>query len=159
MQTTKDKVINYDQPISPIGSDLVPVVRENAGPPIGGYLPLSDLRVFLDAILEKDVYAKDEIDAFLETKAGVSAVNILRAEVQGIIAGQALDPNKDTEILEARTSGITGETFATLGARIDQHENSNMPHFFVNQKTGKTYRYGFRINEDGNPQTIYEEII
>lgn len=44
-------------------------------------------------------------------------------------------------------------------ANVEAHKNSIMPHKIEDLKTGKTYRYGFQLSEDGNPQTIYEEIV
>lgn len=39
------------------------------------------------------------------------------------------------------------------------HKADEMPHLFINKKTNKTYRYGYQINVDGNPQIICEEVI
>lgn len=46
MQTTEDKVINYNDPFTePLGTDLVPIVREGETD-VGGYVTLSDLRTY-----------------------------------------------------------------------------------------------------------------
>lgn len=49
-------------------------------------------------------------------------VNILENRVDNILVGQDLDPNKDVEVLDARTSGITGKVYSTIGKRMDTLE-------------------------------------
>lgn len=47
----------------------------------------------------------------------------------------------------------------TLPEDLSTHIESEMPHLFTNKKTNKTYRYGYQINVDGNPQIICEEVV
>lgn len=41
----------------------------------------------------------------------------------------------------------------------DLADESTMPHIMTNLKTGKKYKYGYRLSADGRPQLISEEAI
>ena len=43
--------------------------------------------------------------------------------------------------------------------KLTQHKLDYMPHRFQDLKNGKIYKFGFQINEEGNPQIIFEEVI
>ncbi len=38
------------------------------------------------------------------------------------------------------------------------HTKNIMPHEFQDLKNDKTYKYGFQISEEGNPQLIFKEV-
>lgn len=48
---------------------------------------------------------------------------------------------------------------STVETDLTQHKLDYMPHRFQDLKTGKKYKYGFQISAEGNPQTIYEEVL
>ena len=51
-----------------------------------------------------------------------SDISALEQEVEEILQGQDLDPNKDTEVLAARVSSVTGVTHPSIGDRMDGFE-------------------------------------
>lgn len=61
--------------------------------------------------------------------------------------------NKAVHITELRIA------VNTLENTVDNHLAHTMPHLLVNQKTGKTYRYGKRVGINGKLQLIYEEVL
>jgi len=69
--------------------------------------------------------------------------------------GKVLKDGQD----ELAGAGRTTETVKGNAEDIEVHKEASMPHIFHNLKTDKTYRYGFQISAEGNPQTIYEEIV
>ena len=44
-------------------------------------------------------------------------------------------------------------------ADLASHKAENMPHQFINHKENKTYRFGFQLSAEGNPQIIFEEVV
>jgi len=42
---------------------------------------------------------------------------------------------------------------------LASHKAENMPHQFINHKENKTYRFGFQLSAEGNPQIIFEEVV
>ena len=42
---------------------------------------------------------------------------------------------------------------------IVEHKADNMPHQFINHKENKTYKFGFQLSAEGNPQIIFEEVV
>ena len=73
--------------------------------------------------------AQDDIDS-LEGRMTLAEQDIdaLEAEVETILVGQDLDPNKDVEVLGARASGTTADSYATIGDRMDTME-TRTPYF------------------------------
>ncbi len=73
---------------------------------------------------------------------------------------------QDAEVINARMSTNKGKTFASLGARIEEveedlvsHSQAPMPHLIQDDRTGKIYRYGYKVSSEGIPQVISEEVI
>ena len=69
--------------------------------------------------------------------------------------GKVLKDGQD----ELAGAGWAGQTVKGNAEDIEAHKEASMPHIFHNLKTGKTYKYGFQLSAEGNPQTIYEEMI
>jgi hypothetical protein len=44
-------------------------------------------------------------------------------------------------------------------ADLASHKAENMPHQFINHKENKTYKFGFQLSAEGNPQIIFEEVV
>ena len=42
---------------------------------------------------------------------------------------------------------------------LASHKADNMPHQFINHKENKTYKFGFQLSAEGNPQIIFEEVV
>ena len=73
---------------------------------------------------------------------------------------QFVGANANAEVADARISTAKNKTFADLRERLEELEYENaMPHVFLNLKTGKKYKYGYRVSVDGIPQIISEEVI
>lgn len=120
MQTTQDKVINYNDPFTePLGTDLVPIVREGETD-VGGYVTLSDLRTYAGTT---------EVVDNLDSTSDIKALSANQGRVlNGLIAKNSTDiqANSDaiTELgtqIKAEIYGLqinheTGETVRTAGA-------------------------------------------
>ena len=53
------------------------------------------------------------------------------------------------------------KTAVRLDAHLDDyatHLETEMPHQFKDLKNNKTYKFGFQLSDEGNPQLIYEEV-
>ncbi len=68
------------------------------------------------------------------------------------------DGTSDAETVDARNSSRYG-VFPNLKARLDTHENANMPHLLFNAQDSKYYKYGEQISAEGKPQLIFEEVL
>jgi hypothetical protein len=44
-------------------------------------------------------------------------------------------------------------------ADLASHKEEAMPHQFINHKENKTYKFGFQLSAEGNPQIIFEEVV
>ena len=44
-------------------------------------------------------------------------------------------------------------------ADLASHKEDYMPHQFINHKENKTYKFGFQLSAEGNPQIIFEEVV
>lgn len=53
---------------------------------------------------------------------------------------------------------IVDDEINKLDARIKEHKKDIMPHTLTDKRTGKKYRYGYQVSEEGIPQTISEEV-
>lgn len=42
---------------------------------------------------------------------------------------------------------------------MTNHKTDTMPHQLKDTKTNKTYKFGFQISAEGNPQIIFEEVV
>ena len=51
--------------------------------------------------------------------------------------------------------GALKEAYLNLGA----HKTGTMPHQLVDLKNTKTYKFGFQLSAEGNPQIIFEEVV
>lgn len=51
------------------------------------------------------------------------------------------------------------ELFDSIPATIASHIANTMPHQVQDLKNNKTYKFGFRLSADGNPQIIFEEVV
>ena len=92
------------------------------------------------ALIDTDVFVVADKDGTLApiTKPNAKAtldidkaeqdIDALEAEVETILVGQDLDPNKDVEVLGARASGTTADSYATIGDRMDTME-TRTPYF------------------------------
>lgn len=81
-------------------------------------------------------------------------LNILEPRVDNIVVGQDLDPNKDVEVLDARTSANTGVVHATIGARMNEMEKHTT---IVNELDVPIATLKFRL-VNGQPQLVTEEL-
>jgi len=81
------------------------------------------LKDLADSLEANKVNVTDIIDDFTtggaDKVASAERMKILKSMVDTILTGQDLDPNKDVEVLGARTSSITGHTYSTIGGRMD----------------------------------------
>lgn len=42
---------------------------------------------------------------------------------------------------------------------MTNHKTDTMPHQLKDTKTNKTYKFGFQLSAEGNPQIIFEEVV
>ncbi|MEA5031993.1 MAG: hypothetical protein VB025_07565 [Sphaerochaeta sp.] len=93
----------------------------------GKVLDARQAKVLSDAILLRELIA-NKVSAFQATpddehypteKLVKDALDLLTSRIDNILEGQDLDPNKDVEVLDARTSATTGMVYPTIGQRMD----------------------------------------
>ena len=61
---------------------------------------------------------------------------------------------------KANTSDVTTALAAKADkTTVEAHKAENMPHQFINHKENKTYKFGFQLSAEGNPQIIFEEVV
>ena len=63
--------------------------------------------------------------------------------------------NTESELATTTVQGAIDEVNANLAS----HKAENMPHQFINHKENKTYKFGFQLSAEGNPQIIFEEVV
>ena len=63
-----------------------------------------------------------------------------------------LTTNDSAKVLSAKQGKI-------LKDELTSHKAENMPHQFINHKENKTYKFGFQLSAEGNPQIIFEEVV
>lgn len=100
---------------------------------------------------KSESYKRNEIDAKLDTKVDK-------------VAGRGLSDENYTLDEKNKVANVPNDTNAELDlkesvANVEAHKNAIMPHQFVDESTGKIYRYGQRLSVNKRPQTLTEEII
>jgi hypothetical protein len=71
------------------------------------------------------------------------ALDVLTNRIDNILEGQDLDPNKDVEVLDSRHSNVSGETYASLGERLDGIDES-----YNRAASWSAKRFGLRLYTD-----------
>jgi len=92
--------------------------------------------------------------------ATFTPVGGISAETIGGALGE-LDSEKESIVNVNTLKGVgwVDETVKDNADAIQSHKLAIMPHQFQDLLTGKTYKYGFQLSAEGNPQTIYEEVV
>lgn len=103
----------------------------------------------------------------LGTGANAETVKVLSIdgssiEVERGFQGTARSWNSGTIIAR----NFTEYDYAAMIANISSvnqnqttHEQAQMPHLITDDRTGKIYRYGYKVSSEGIPQVISEEVI
>ena len=71
------------------------------------------------------------------------ALDLLTSRIDNILVGQDLDPNKDVEVLDSRHSNVSGETYESLGERLDGIDES-----YNRAASWSAKRFGLRFFTD-----------
>ncbi len=82
------------------------------------------------------------------------ALELLTDRVDNILENQDLDPNKDSELVDARLSGVTGILYALLANRLDAMEKYGTVMDEANEPIATVM---LRV-VDGQPQLVTEDI-
>ena len=86
------------------------------------------LKDLSDALEAEKINVASIVDDFAtggaDKVASAERMKILKGMVDTILAGQDLDPNKDVEVLAARSSLTTGISYASIGERMDGIDES-----------------------------------
>lgn len=69
-------------------------------------------------------------------------------------AGTTID-DEDEYYTATDVEGALKEAYLNLGT----HKTDTMPHQLKDTKTNKTYKFGFQLSAEGNPQIIFEEVV
>lgn len=98
-------------------------------------------------------------DDSVERVAYLSDVQEVADDLDDVIENVDIDDGLDTEsqTLGGAVNEIHGD-LETVKTNYLSHLEDTMPHEFRDLKNDKTYKYGFQISEEGNPQLIFKEV-
>lgn len=100
----------------------------------------------------------DRLDAADEA---VSAHLDNKSNPHEVEADQVPYDNAESNLSATDTQGAIDEVAADLTSHKEDyatHLETEMPHQFKDLKNNKTYKFGFQLSDEGNPQLIYEEV-
>ena len=92
-----------------------------------------------------------------EHAQGVSVENKFTAGMFNAVSEECNDLRSDLDVC----TGDLGELQEEVATHLDDyatHLETEMPHQFKDLKNNKTYKFGFQLSDEGNPQLIYEEV-
>ncbi len=126
----------------------------------GSIQEAGEAKTALDGSISSAGTAKGELDGSI-TEA-TTAKGQLDDSID--LAGNAKTELDGSITTAEQTKQALDESIATgdlVAFRYDfeSHLAENMPHQFINHKENKTYKFGFQLSAEGNPQIIFEEVV
>jgi hypothetical protein len=116
--------------------------------------------------LSSNDYTTDEKNKLAGIEAGAEVNNISDADASELTGGGETDLHKhaaiDVNITD--TGGYYDSTdvegvLQEVGSELVTHKADTMPHKFEDLKNTVTYKFGFQLSAEGNPQIIFEEVV
>jgi len=117
-------------------------------------------------VLSTNDYTTDEKNKLAGIEAGAEVNNISDEDANELTGGGETDLHKhaaiDVNITD--TGGYYDSTdvegvLQEVGSELVTHKADTMPHKFKDLKNTVTYKFGFQLSAEGNPQIIFEEVV
>lgn len=116
--------------------------------------------------LSTNDYTTDEKNKLAGIEAGAEVNNISDADANELTGGGETDLHKhaaaDVNITDAGgyydSTDVEG-VLQEVGSELVTHKADTMPHKFEDLKNTVTYKFGFQLSAEGNPQIIFEEVV
>ena len=116
--------------------------------------------------LSTNDYTTDEKNKLAGIEAGAEVNNISDADASELTGGAETDLHKHAaaDVNIADTGGYYYSTdvegvLQEVGSELVTHKADTMPHKFEDLKNTVTYKFGFQLSAEGNPQIIFEEVV
>lgn len=84
-----------------------------------------------------------------------NALNSARDYADGVLASA----NSYTDQVASDLSQSVETAVQEISAELVTHKADTMPHKFEDLKNTVTYKFGFQLSAEGNPQIIFEEVV
>ena len=116
--------------------------------------------------LSANDYTTAEKNKLAGIEAGAEVNNISDADASELTGGAETNLHKhaaaDVNITD--TGGYYDSTdvegvLQEVGSELVTHKADTMPHKFEDLKNNVTYKFGFQLSAEGNPQIIFEEVV
>jgi hypothetical protein len=117
-------------------------------------------------VLSTNDYTTDEKNKLAGIEAGAEVNNISDEDANELTGGEETNLHKhaaaDVNITDAGgyydSTDVEG-VLQEVGSELVTHKADTMPHKFEDLKNTVTYKFGFQLSAEGNPQIIFEEVV
>lgn len=109
--------------------------------------------------LSANDYTTDEKNKLAGIEAGAEVNNISDADVSELTGGEETNLHKHAAADVNYGEGSIETAVQEISAELVTHKADTMPHKFEDLKNTVTYKFGFQLSAEGNPQIIFEEVV
>lgn len=110
-------------------------------------------------VLSTNDYTTDEKNKLAGIEAGAEVNNISDANASELTGGGETDLHKHAAADVNYGEGSVETAVQEISAELVTHKADTMPHKFEDLKNAVTYKFGFQLSAEGNPQIIFEEVV
>jgi len=108
--------------------------------------------------LSTEDYTTAEKNKLAGIEAGAEVNNISDADASELTGGAETDLHKHAAADVNYGEGSVETAVQEISAELVTHKADTMPHKFEDLKNTVTYKFGFQLSAEGNPQIIFEEV-
>ena len=109
--------------------------------------------------LSTNDYTTDEKNKLAGIEAGAEVNNISDADANELTGGEETNLHKHAAADVNYGEGSIETAVQEISAELITHKADTMPHKFEDLKNNVTYKFGFQLSAEGNPQIIFEEVV
>lgn len=109
--------------------------------------------------LSTNDYTTDEKNKLAGIEAGAEVNNISDADASELTGGEETNLHKHAAADVNYGEGSIETAVQEISAELVTHKADTMPHKFEDLKNTVTYKFGFQLSAEGNPQIIFEEVV
>ncbi len=110
-------------------------------------------------VLSTNDYTTDEKNKLAGIEAGAEVNNISDEDANELTGGGETDLHKHAAADVNYGEGSIETAVQEISAELVTHKADTMPHKFEDLKNTVTYKFGFQLSAEGNPQIIFEEVV
>jgi hypothetical protein len=110
-------------------------------------------------VLSTNDYTTDEKNKLAGIEAGAEVNNISDEDANELTGGGETDLHKHAAADVNYGEGSVETAVQEISAELVTHKADTMPHKFEDLKNTVTYKFGFQLSVEGNPQIIFEEVV